>query len=665
MKNQLLLVSAIGIASLAVAQSAYNPDKYTLKLNQHPEIIFSEVQSGPIVKNNKKKTNPVDQTKAVSIIDLGQAGNAFGTGFGGKTFLWADPNLNAITFSHRSEPVLTGDLSHGFLRYDYSVDGGTNWFVDQGAAYISNNTTTPPFANARYPQGVYFSPAGNTNADSGYFAYFAPTLASTNGSSASGGWGGHCHGSMQVSGNMFNRQKEETSSRFLIPDGFTLTKTGVTYNTDAASNQAASPVVSYTDTIIISKGIWNTTTRDFDYTVSYLRAPVSKDNKNTPDYAGEHRIAFADDGQTGYITLIGHSSYVSEPDSIYHLIVYKTTDGGTTWSSPINVSMDGVKPLLPNAVPFKPNKFTTGFEMDAVVDKNDNLHVVMPVSPEMNTGYSISTKAGTWGIFDIYTTDGGTSWKGKLLGMPQTLVGTFGVSAADATNPTIAEYNRCQASRTLAGDKLFFSWFDTDTINYAPLDQNHANMHPNAFVIGYDVTTNKWTNEVSTASTIAADVITFGCASYYVFGNTGTYTFPLVYVELTGDETKTGLPVLFHYLNGFTLKDADFTVTDNSVPLNLLISVNDIKENHGMSVSQNYPNPFNSNTSFKLTLDKNASVTVEVFNTIGQKVTGIDAKTYSAGEHTITINGNDLTPGVYFYTVRANDASVTQRMMVK
>lgn len=671
MKNQLLLISAMAIASLAVAQSANDQaDKYILKNNRHPEFLFNEVQSSnSYISTKKKAPSATDNTMAVFIRDLGQAGNAFGTAFGGRTFLWADPNINALTFSHRSEPVLTGDLSHGFLRYDYSTNSGTSWNVDQGPSYVSNNTTTPPFANARYPQGILFNPSGNTVADSAYFTYFAPSLASKNGTTAQGGWGGHVFGTRQISqdftSGLAGTRTELLSNRYLIPDCFTLTKTGVVYNTDAASDQGATPVVAYTDTIIISKGIWNASKRDFDYTVNYLRAPVSIDNKGRHDYVGDHRIAFADDGQTGYVVLLGHSSYLLESDSIYHLIVYKTTNGGTNWSAPINVSVNGAKPLLPTAVPSKPNKFTTGFELDAIVDKNNNLHVVLPISPMVGTGWSISTKGGTWGIFDVYTTDGGTNWKAKLLGNPQTLVGTFGVSATDATNPTIAEYNRCQASRNWNGDKLFFSWFDTDTINYAPLDQNHANMHPNAFVVGYDITNNKWTNQVTTATTLAADAITFGCASYYVLGNTGTYTFPLAYVELTGDETKTGSPVQFHYLDGFTLKDADFTISDNSVPLNLLTSVNTLRENHGVSVSTNFPNPFNNNTSFKLTLDKSANVMVEVFNTIGQKVTGIDTKTYSAGEHTLTIDGSDLTPGVYFYTVRANDASITQRMMVK
>jgi hypothetical protein len=358
--------------------------------------------------------------------------------------------------------------------------------------------------------------------------------------------------------------------------------------------------------------------------------------------------------------MIGHNSYALEKDSIYYLIVYKTTNGGTTWTGPTNIGMSGAKPLLPKAS--ASTKFITGFEMDNIVDANGNLHVIIPISPEITTqGWAMSSQAGMWGMFDVYTTDGGTAWRAKLLGTPNTLAGTYGVSASDATNPTLTIYNRGQISKSWDGKKLFFSYFDTnDTINFGA-----TNMNPNAFITGYDAINDKWTNQISTVGTIAESVIIFGCASHYVLGMSGTYNFPLVYQELTGDATKTGSPVLFHYLNGLSMNDADFTLAGNSVPLSLLLGTNEIKENHGLSVSQNYPNPFNNNTSFTLTLAKNANVNIDVFNTIGQKVIAIENKTYNAGTHTVTIDGSNLNAGVYFYSVRTGESTITQRMLVK
>lgn len=653
---------------MAVAQnSSKTSGQYIIRNTAHPESIVE----GPSYdffnasKSNKKipHTSKTLDNSNVNVIDLGQAANVFGMAFGGKTFLWADPNLNTISLTHRSDFKSNGDGSSGWLRFDYSTDGGINWLLNKGPVYKSNNSSAPPFADARYPEGLLYNPSGNTTPDSLFLTYFAPSLTSTNGL-----WGGVVHGTAVIGKPATYTRKEEVTNRTVIPDAMTLTQTGVVYVVDFAEDDANTTTpIGYKDSVYVWKGIWNSSKRDFDYTKSKFYAPVSKDNKGRANSNGVGEIAFADDGNNGYFSMIGHSSFKSEPDSISSLIVYKTTNGGTSWSPSKIISMDGAKSLLPASTQ---TKFTAGFEEDAVVDSKGNLHVIIPISeeiPNSAVGFSVNGKAGLFGIFDVYTTDGGTNWRAKLLGNPQTLAATFGVSASDVTNPNVVEYNRVQASRSHDGTKLFFTWFDTDTASFHPVDGNHANMNPNAFVMAYDVVRDLWTSTpTSTFGTPASDVVTFGSTSYYVFENAGTYTVPIVYMELAGsDPTKTGSPVQFHYIDGLTFVDGDFTDAGNSVPLTVIAAVNEKPEVKGLELSQNYPNPFHNSTSFNLTLTKSSVVNVEVYNMIGQNVSGLDSKTYPAGTHAITIDGSNLTPGIYFYSVKTNDASLTQRMIVK
>lgn len=665
MKNKLLFVSAIGISSLVSGQSFLKTaEKYMLKNMGNTEFVISENKSDFFTvasTANKKLIHPPVNThstvSSISVIDMGMGPNAIGVSAGARTYLWADPMLNAIIFSHRSNFTATGDGSSGWLRYDYSKDGGMTWAVDQGPSYISNNGTAPPFANARYPQGVLYNPAGNTDPDSAYMSYFAPSLTASNSN-----WGGHVHGTVQTSGQLASTRTEEFNNRYEVPEDFMLTKMGNTYSADFAKDLVAK---KYTDTVYIAKGSWDYKTRDFDYTYSKLAAPVSTTASGSKNYFGVNKLTFADDGMTGYFAMLGHSDFNIQPDSVGYLIVYKTTDGGATWQSPMNVSLYGAAPLLP--LDSGATKFTAGFELDMVVDKDGNPHIMMPISPALKTAFSITGAGGYFGLFDVYSTNGGSNWMAKLIATPQTLSGTFGVSATDATNPSTVEYNRCQTSRNWNGDKLFFTWFDTDTNSFKPVDNNHANMNPNAFIIGYDITRHLWTAPISTAGSSADGAVTYGCASYYVFDdNAGMYTVPVAYQELIGDATKTGSPTQFHYLSGMSFMDSDFNISDNSVPLTTLISVNELKKGkNGVEISQNYPNPFQNSTSFNLTLAKAAVVSVEVYNTIGQKVNALDSKSYGAGSHVVTIDGSNFTPGVYFYTVRTNETSVTQRMIVK
>ncbi|MEI7980944.1 MAG: T9SS type A sorting domain-containing protein [Bacteroidota bacterium] len=82
-------------------------------------------------------------------------------------------------------------------------------------------------------------------------------------------------------------------------------------------------------------------------------------------------------------------------------------------------------------------------------------------------------------------------------------------------------------------------------------------------------------------------------------------------------------------------------------------------------VSQNYPNPVNGITYFNVNLDKGANVTVEVSNIMGQKIMNIDKGFMYAGVHRMTIDGTQLSSGIYFYTVKINNETFTHKMIVE
>jgi hypothetical protein len=82
-------------------------------------------------------------------------------------------------------------------------------------------------------------------------------------------------------------------------------------------------------------------------------------------------------------------------------------------------------------------------------------------------------------------------------------------------------------------------------------------------------------------------------------------------------------------------------------------------------VGKNYPNPVKGTTNFNINLDKASAVTVEVSNIIGQNIMTLDEGMMNAGGHKMTINASDLTSGIYFYTVKIDGKSYTQKMIVE
>jgi hypothetical protein len=84
-----------------------------------------------------------------------------------------------------------------------------------------------------------------------------------------------------------------------------------------------------------------------------------------------------------------------------------------------------------------------------------------------------------------------------------------------------------------------------------------------------------------------------------------------------------------------------------------------------VSISANYPNPVTEATTIDVTLAKSAPVSIAVVNVTGQKMSNTDYGMQSAGVHSLVIDGSKLSAGVYFYTVSAGQQKITRKMVVK
>lgn len=80
------------------------------------------------------------------------------------------------------------------------------------------------------------------------------------------------------------------------------------------------------------------------------------------------------------------------------------------------------------------------------------------------------------------------------------------------------------------------------------------------------------------------------------------------------------------------------------------------------SVSQNAPNPFNPTTTISYSLATAGDVSVQVFNTAGQKVATLVQGFESAGKHSAVWDASAHSSGVYFCTVKAGNSTQTVKM---
>lgn len=82
------------------------------------------------------------------------------------------------------------------------------------------------------------------------------------------------------------------------------------------------------------------------------------------------------------------------------------------------------------------------------------------------------------------------------------------------------------------------------------------------------------------------------------------------------------------------------------------------------SLAQNYPNPFNPSTTIKYGLPKNAHVTLEVFNTLGQRVAVLVDEMQEAGYYHSNLDGQSLASGVYVYKLTAGSFVESKKLVL-
>ncbi len=88
-------------------------------------------------------------------------------------------------------------------------------------------------------------------------------------------------------------------------------------------------------------------------------------------------------------------------------------------------------------------------------------------------------------------------------------------------------------------------------------------------------------------------------------------------------------------------------------------------EVEGYDLSQNYPNPFNPSTTITFSIPKSEEVTLRIYNSLGQIVeTVIDGDNLSAGKYRVDFGGENLTSGIYYYTIASGTFSETRKMLL-
>jgi hypothetical protein len=151
-----------------------------------------------------------------------------------------------------------------------------------------------------------------------------------------------------------------------------------------------------------------------------------------------------------------------------------------------------------------------------------------------------------------------------------------------------------------------------------------------------------------------------------VFPSTAPSTNDKIYVQFQGD-TDAGC-----YLKGSSGAQGQASIDDNSMiiltPTKQYLGLgidNGNKTTPSFFVSKNSPNPVKTTSVVSVNLAKGGRLSLELHNVMGQKVASVDKGYVANGAYQFTIDATGLASGVYFYTVKLDKESRTNKMIVE
>ena len=121
----------------------------------------------------------------------------------------------------------------------------------------------------------------------------------------------------------------------------------------------------------------------------------------------------------------------------------------------------------------------------------------------------------------------------------------------------------------------------------------------------------------------------------------------------------------FPYFTGGSVYDKEMHTTVGGNDTTYITGINNnISVTPGdYKLCQNYPNPFNTRTVVRYQLSVDSKVSIKLYDVQGREIQTLVEKRLNTGVHEYTFNGNNLSSGIYFYTLYVNDNLIETKKM--
>lgn len=624
----------------------------------------------------------------------------------------------ALGFIYRQNiaPCIGGT---GQFRYSLSVDGGATWQIGAsgsvppsppqnacwGSGPINSDVGVPIVTDpailgksGRYPNMGLFSLSNSTSIDSLSLAFVAPVIVPTS------GWDGFVAGAttnLTQGGTTTDEQIRRLLSNTnagachsLIqqhPDSLVWYYLSVEYDLSQTTNGLI------TDFLTLNKGVFDPVTKQLSWSIAenWDFTFFGSSANSVGNVSELPVIAFAPDGQKGYIAFLG--DMVGEAsDTVLAPILIETLDGGQTWGTPFELDLNRFSNLsdamqrdtfmdLGGDLFWLEPSVTTAFQFDMEVDKFGNPHIFTVVGGNKrgSTDPSIADVQRNSGAiytgdflyhFDI-TKDQNGDWNMLKIGPQKSFRGYFGdLTLSTNESDNISLEIQPQVARNSAGDRVFFAWSDTDTaINPAmngPLDPSGTpsimtNYAPDLFTFALNVDrqlVSPATNWTASDNLWASRAVAPRVADLVLESN-GDWILPTTLLSLDG--TSALNPVSFHYVSDVQISENDFVspacyITDSFAVVNIQPPFAR-SDDTGINTFKVFPNPTSETAYVHAEVEPGELASIELLDHTGRILTRIR---FSGTALNTTLSLEGKAAGLYFVRLITRKGSAVRKLML-
>ncbi len=639
------------IVVLLISYELYSQESLSIYYSPESQKDNKKMKHGCKPKNHKETNiKSSESINDLTFIPIYQANNLTYVNNKPGSYLSANNITESVVYTIKED----NNISY-LLSLEQGQEG--SW---EGPIQVYDMNDSPYGASSIInPQGGIYNPIGNTNPENTFYNCFAAISDSL--SDYYLGYGFATNKLTEI--DPPNPQQGDIASdsgnlHRGIPDAYTIDIEGITWIVDCEQEIIDSTPV-YTGNLIISRGEFNETTQNIEFEEYLLPALDSGDVIN------DVQIAFGDyswNNYNGVIMLLSNTMSDPQPYTEFHPVLYQTTDGGETWTGPIQCQLGGpdgfeeIKNMIDSEIlieifGYEIDRdsiiFNLGYHADLTFSCRGFAHINGLIAPADGEGnwWPIRDAMGTFHLLYDLSND---EWYADLLYENKTFQGEIA---------GFSQYNSPQVSRSYyLGCTLAFSWLDTD------LEGVEENIYPDIYCVGCNPypLSNIYTEVYNvTAFTQAMWEAYFGIQADYFFheclyADEMLCRIPFVYLDC--DPENPLEPVTHYYIDGF---EFIFPWT--------LDCVSHIDEHLSqiMTVSQNQPNPFSCTSTIVVDLVKSTRLKIEVVDLTGRLIQAQDEGIVNPGKHEFIIDAAGLDIGLYFYKVTAGDEMITKKMIVK